>query len=165
MCFFKPTTLFADWLLDYARDRIVYDCGCGDGVLLSMLVARKCKAIGVEPFWAGRVTRSAINLPVMPVTVQRCRLLRTHRGLILIARPDHSGWCEWLCHHAHPDSEVLYIGKPENTDVDLPDWGLDVVDAPECAEEVVYRVDRINRPRYDASLDVLSEVDCLGAIA
>jgi hypothetical protein len=85
-------------------------------------------------------------------------------GLIIMARPDHGGWVEKVVRWAHRDSEILYITKPENIDVDLPGFKLKVVDAPECNCEQVFQVDRTKMPPARRHRDVsLEEIDELFA--
>lgn len=160
MVFFNATNLFVQWLKDRANGRMIFDCGSGDGDLLRKLINAKVKAVGIEPFWGDRTAFDPC-LPVIPTTVQRCSLIRSTEALIVIARPDHSGWTYWVAHNAHPQSEILYIGKPENLEVDMDGWTMEVMDSPSCEEELVYRVDRQQQPSTFNSLELC---DCLGAL-
>lgn len=145
MIFFEPTPQFVDWLVEYAAGRMIFDVGCGDGYLLRLLVGRGQKALGIEPFWYEKEGFD-IKLPVMPMAVQSCSVIRRSPGLVIIARPDHGGWVEWVPHNAHPDSEVLYISKPSNAEVDFGGYELVKLKAPRCPVEAVYRIDRTNMP-------------------
>lgn len=99
--------------------------------------------MGVEPLWGHWYHgRPGELLPVLPMRVERCGAFKNHAWLIIIARPDHGGWTEWAVSNAHPGSEILYIGKPANVPIDLPDVPVEVVGAPPCPEEQVYRVRR-----------------------
>lgn len=160
--FFDPSPSFCEWLKKYANRRFILDCGSGDGQLLRGLLAIKQPCLGIEPFWVGRSCYDP-ELPVIPTTVQRYRPLRTKNSyLIVMARPDHSGWTHWLLKHAHAKSEVLYIGKPDNLYLDVGDWPVAPLVTPACAEEQVWRVERRTPP---ADLGpVLEGVDCLGVI-
>jgi hypothetical protein len=139
--FFKPSNKFVAWLIGYAGDRIIYDCGCGDAHLLRLLLDGGAKAMGIELLWAAREGYDPM-LPVLPLGVDRCSGIREHAALIIIARPDHGGWAAGIESFAHPDSEILYISKPENVQVDFPLHDLQLVKSPACPVEKVYRVTR-----------------------
>lgn len=146
LTFFEPSDEFMVWLKRHVGDRVVYDIGSGEAHLLKLMLAAGVKAVGIEPHWDLKDAYDPL-LPVLPMHAHRCNALRTHAGVIVIARPDHSGWVDGVVRNAHPDSEVLYISKPCNVrvDLDLDDFGVEELTTPECDVERVYRV----RPRAD----------------
>jgi hypothetical protein len=160
MVFFEATAPFVRWLKKRAAGRIIFDCGSGDGDLLRKLLAVKAKAVGIEPFWADCPAFDP-RLPVMPTTVQRCSLFHYTTALVVIARPDHSGWASWVFHNARPESEILYIGKPDNLETDTDGWTTEVLDSPQCNEELVYRIDRQHKPAENM---VFNMCDCVGVL-
>lgn len=141
MVFFQPSEAFVDWLIWRARDAIIADVGCGDGQLLKALVRKGAKSYGIDPFWVHKDGFDPL-LPVFPKMAQEVELLHTHPSLIVMARPDHSGWVRDVVEVAHVQSQILYITKPENVEreVDLPKKWLTRVRAPKCQEEEVWQV-------------------------
>lgn len=141
MIFFEPTPQFITWLVKHADKRVIYDCGSGEAHLLKLLIASRQRVIGIEPYWDIKEAYDP-QLPVIPMCVQETSMLRKHTGLIVIARPDHSGWVEWIVENAHPESEILYISKPSNLEVDLPNSKYLQLKCPVCPVENVYQVQR-----------------------
>lgn len=161
MTFFEPSDAYIKWLGKYTNLRITIDCGSGDGDLVRKLLKEGVKALGIEPFWVSRACYNPM-LPVLASTVQRCKTIKDKECLILIARPDHSGWVSWVAHNAHPKSEILYISKPSNCEVDLEGWKLIQLETPPCNEEQTYRIAReCGRPIVSS---IHSLVDCLGPL-
>jgi hypothetical protein len=125
MIFFKPTKKFMVWLKKYAYNRLIIDVGCGEGYFLHCLNKAKMKAIGIEPYNTfipdpSRTHPTPIN--ILPVLAQGSPLITLkHNNLIIIARPCHNNFCYETILAKHPSSEVLYIGKKENIDLDLGD--------------------------------------------
>lgn len=150
MVFFEPSEAFVAWLAAHAAGRVVVDCGCGDGDLLRRLLARGVKAIGVDPWWALKDGFDP-RLQVLPLPAQKAGFIHSHPAVLVVARPDHGGWVDELVDHAHPGSEILYVGKPCNVREDLVDREVEeVVDAPPCLVERVYRVVRDNHGQNQA---------------
>lgn len=143
MVFFKPSDEYIDWLVARAAGRLIFDLGSGDGHLTRLLVAKKQPTCGVEPYWYGRDTYDP-RLPVIQKPVQICGLLSKFQALVVMARPDHGGWVDWVARYVHPESECLYITRTSNalTGVDLPYETLTELDTPYCTYERTYLVDR-----------------------
>lgn len=147
MVFFRPSKRFVGWLIKQADGRIIYDVGCGDAYLLRRLLERGAKALGIEPWW-DTLDGYDPRLPVLPLKAQECSALREHPGLVVFARPCHSGFVEDTVDTVHPDSEILYITVPANYDneIDLDKSTLKELPAPTCVDgEKVYRVLRNNK--------------------
>ncbi len=144
MRFFEPSEEFLDWLASYAGDRIVYDVGCGEGHIVSALHQRKVKALGIEMIPFERKLLPQLYNKVLIAEAQHCELLRKHEGLVFFARPCHSGFVEETIKVLHPQSEILYISKPENLSVDLPNYKYLKLNIETGGEEgeAVYRVNR-----------------------
>ncbi len=142
MRFFEPSDEFLDWLADYAAGRPTFDVGCGDGHVLLALQARGVRAVGIDPSWRyAEVVPTHLCNCLLIGEAERTRILKsTPNSLVLFCRPCHSGFVARTLHVLPPDSEPLYISKPSNLTLDLPDFETEVVEAPACLEEVVYRV-------------------------
>jgi hypothetical protein len=125
MIFFRPTKEFLLWLKKYTNNRLIIDVGCGEGYFLHLLNKSKIKAIGIEPYSPmipdpSRTHPTPTN--ILPVFAQGSPLITLgENNLILIARPCHSNFCYETILAKHPSSEVLYIGKKENIELDLGD--------------------------------------------
>jgi SAM-dependent methyltransferase len=125
MIFFRPNKKFMLWLKKYAKGRLILDVGCGEGYFLHLLNKAKIKAIGIEPYDPvipdpSRAHPTPTN--VIPVLAQGSPLITAGKNnLIIIARPCHSNFCYETIKAKHPSSEVLYIGKKENIELDLED--------------------------------------------
>lgn len=142
MRFFEPTQAFLGWLAAYARDRLVFDVGCGAGHITLALRDRGVRVLGIDPRFA-YVERVPLGLHncILPVEARDCRLLREAQdSLVLFCRPCHSGFVADTIDVLPRTAEVLYISKPCNVAYDLPDFKVRVVRAPECPEERVYQV-------------------------
>ncbi len=125
MIFFRPTKKFITWLKKYTNDRLIIDVGSGEGYFLHVLNENKIKAIGIEPYGPmipdpNRHHPTPTN--VLPVLAQGCTLVTLRENsLIIIARPCHNNFCYETIKAKHPSSEVLYISKKENIELDLDD--------------------------------------------
>ena len=64
---------------------------------------------------------------LLPLPISRAVCLGERQAIVVVARPDHSGWVETIPQHIHEDSEFIYIGLPENFDRDLGDWDREVL--------------------------------------
>ena len=125
MIFFRPNKKFMSWLKKYTNNRLIIDVGCGEGYFLHLLNKAKMKAIGIEPYNPlipdpSRTHPAPTN--VIPVLAQSSPLITVREdSLIIIARPCHSNFCYETIQARHPSSEVLYVGKKENIELDLGD--------------------------------------------
>jgi SAM-dependent methyltransferase len=146
--FFEPSDTFLDWLADYAGDRVVFDVGCGACHVTLALRARQVKALGIDPRydWIEDMPRELMNA-VLPFMAQECKpLLTTKNSLVLFCRPCHDGFVQDTIPMLPTTAEVLYISIPDNTALDLDGFCYtEVVEAPPCEVEKVFRVHRRNR--------------------
>ena len=123
MIFFRPNKKFMSWLKKYTNNRLIVDVGCGEGYFLHLLNKAKMKAIGIDPYTTllpdpYRTHPTPTN--ILPVHAQSSPLVTMRENsLIIIARPCHSNFCYETILAKHPSSEVLYIGKKENIELDL----------------------------------------------
>ena len=140
MTFFDPKDAFLIWLKQHAGDRPVFDVGCGNGRFLERLWTHNIKAMGIDKFAYDSDIAPDTLLRVLQQDATRCKTLQQHPGLVLFCRPNHTGWVADTVLTTHPESEVLYISKPENLPQDLPDFTVETVKAPGCRVETVYRV-------------------------
>jgi chaperonin GroEL len=115
-------------------------------------IAEGIRAMGIDARADVTVRHRATLLRTLRACAIDCSVLRTHAGLVLFCRPDHTGWVADAVRTVHPDSEVLYVSKPGNRHVDLPEYRTEVVAAPGLGVELVYRVlkpyPEFSRPNY-----------------
>lgn len=151
MVFFEPRDEFLVWLLTYAKDRVVFDVGCGTGVFLERMWQMGIKAIGVE-LYVHKIENVTTRMRVFPQDARECSALRTMPALVLFCRPSHDGWVHDTIPLLHPESEVLYISKPGNEVMDVPYdvFTRELLDPPGCEEEYVWRVSPIELRSTDA---------------
>lgn len=115
---FHPEPHFMDWLVGYAHDRFVIEVGAGMCEFTKAMHTYNIKALAVEPRPCPKVREECFSF-LMPVSVQKCKMLRDTPALVIAARPDHSGWFGGLNNLIHPNSELAYIGLPRNFNIDL----------------------------------------------
>ena len=152
MTFFRPKTEFLAWLRAYARGRPAFDVGCGNGEFLTRMWDAGIKAMGVDKY-ADEIADMRVRMRTLCQDAITCKTLKTYPGLVLFCRPNHTGWvADTIATNLHPDSEVLYISKPGNHFVDLPDFRVEELDAPGLEVEAVWKVlkpyPRFGRPNY-----------------
>lgn len=138
--FFQPDDAFLPWLKAYAGDRPVFDVGCGTGHFLKRMWAADIKAMGID-LYADQIEDREVRLRTLMGDACEVGVLRQHPGLVLFCRPNHTGWvATTVARNVHPDSEVLYISKPGNHYVDLPDFEVEELAAPGLDIELVWKV-------------------------
>ncbi|MEN6549991.1 MAG: hypothetical protein ABFE07_28440 [Armatimonadia bacterium] len=135
LIFFDPRPQFVDWLVGYARGRIVIDAGAGVGRLGAMLLERGARCLSLD--------LEERDEPESPVIMKDATTFEYSRGtLVVLARPCHGNWIYDTIVRTHEcGAEVLYVGKPENVENDLEYPGLErrLVGADAGREgEVVY---------------------------
>ena len=146
MIFFNPTDAFIDWLISYAKGRIIIDLGSGEGYLIHLLNQRKVNCIGIEPYGAliteNKASYSEYNFPtpsnIIGITAQLFLKDKKNNCLLVCARPDHSGWVSEVIKEA--TDEILYIGLKKNVTTDLGDSLFKILRTPELKEEIVLSI-------------------------
>jgi hypothetical protein len=120
MQFYKPHPWFLDRLVELAGGRLVIECGCGEGHLLKALLDLGVDAYGLELFPRGDLPISSPLMGrILPVDALECQmLLKAKDALIIVARPNHSGWFQRLLEVADPSCDILYIGLRKNVACD-----------------------------------------------
>ena len=111
--FFEPTQDFIEWI-NHQPGRII-DCGCGVGLLSSLFPD---KVFGIDLYER--------DCPLSKVYYGMCatEFPFNKNDIVLIARPDHSGWHYEVFKNALNNGlKVIYIGLPRNYDSDL--YGTD----------------------------------------
>ena len=120
----------------------VFEAGCGEtfpnaAVYEEHDVPHFGCDIRYDPF-------SALELAnrVLPVEVHRCWLVRATATLIVVCRPDHSGWVRNIAAYMHQQSVLLYVGLRRNVEIDLPGVTCEWVGGLGVGEdgEVMWRV-------------------------
>ena len=125
--FFQPDDKLVNWLAEYAKNRVIFDIGCGNGHLLEKLrdVAGYKKTIGIEPFYdmEAHLEKMQNNLNNMvKILSQKVEdkmvesIIRAGKENILLvfARPCHSDFVENALSFKNKETEALYITVPEN---------------------------------------------------
>ncbi len=141
MTFFRPESVFLHWLKEYVGARPVFDVGCGECEFLQRMWDVGIKAMGIDKYAMNYIdVPMKVLMRVLGMDATQCKVLQEHAGVVLFCRPNHTGWVADTIQLLHPDSEVLYISKPGNRHVDLPEYTTEVIEAPGCDLEVVYKV-------------------------
>lgn len=124
--FFKPDDDFIDWLIEYARERLILEVGSGSGHLLRLLQRKYKMLMGIEPYFdlaiytQTCVSRGIPLIHMYPREIENSGHLVSglgERAMIVLARPSHAGMVEATLEVAGPGQEVLYITKPENLEL------------------------------------------------
>jgi len=76
--------------------------------------------MAVEPRATLEVVRECSNF-LLPCRIEACTLVRGPGIVVVVARPDHSGWFAHLADMVSPESELIYIGLEKNLDLDIPE--------------------------------------------
>jgi len=139
---FKPAGGFLDWFLYTFQNDMIFEVGAGQCEFAAFLYTRGMKVLAIEPRPNDKVVRQCASF-LLPIAMQKATVLRDCPAVVVVARPDHSGWVEKLLDIVHPQSRIVYIGLPENVDRDLPGRQLSklYVNAGED-DEIVYEVIR-----------------------
>lgn len=140
MVFFRPDDSFLPWLKAYAAGRPVFDVGCGTGHFLERMWSVDIRAMGIDKYADISIEKMTTRMRTLTADATTCPTLTKFSGLVLFCRPNHTGWVADTIPRLHPDSEALYISKPGNHYVDLPDYKVEELVAPGLSSERVYRV-------------------------
>jgi hypothetical protein len=155
MRFFEPTAQYIMWIKKYAAGRPVVELGCGDGYFTSKMREACVKAMGIDPYKEGEFLD---HTSFMPVRASQCRIVTDHPCLLIAARPDHSGWVTNVPFQMHEDSELLYIGLPENVDNDLVgELSFEEVEAPNIEGHVTLSIKK--HEGHPPNFDPFAEID------
>jgi len=117
---FEPTDAFLDWFVDHVAGRFTIEVGAGQCKFSKALIHRGVKVMAVEPRPTPEVSKECSNF-LLPLQVSRAHLVRSPGIVVVVARPDHSGWFSELVHMVSPESELIYIGLEKNFDLDIPE--------------------------------------------
>lgn len=123
---FEPTPEFMEWWAKYVGDQFVFELGAGMCDFTKLMHDGGLKVLAIEPRANDAVRRECISC-LLPLPIGRAKVLSETPAVVVVARPDHSGWVETIPDHIHDDSEFIYIGLPENFDRDLGDWDREVL--------------------------------------
>ena len=116
---FEPPASFLDWFAGYVGGRLTIEVGAGQCEFSKALYRRGVKVMAVEPRPSPEVARECSNF-LLPMPVERVEAVRNHGIVVVVARPDHSGWFAELADMVSPESELIYIGLEENLALDIP---------------------------------------------
>ena len=115
---FYPTEAFLEWWVVYVNDRLVFEMGAGMCKFTRHMHQYGIKALAIEPRATDEVRLAGYSF-LLPLSVQRARVLQDTPGLAVAARPDHSEWIFELPNILHRDTEFVYIGLEDNFARDL----------------------------------------------
>lgn len=119
--FFKPNNKFIKWLTNYAKNRLIFEAGCGTDPYLLKKLTNKTPAIGCDPHY--NYQHRTTGLQVIPMEINDCKpiieKIQTKTNILFItARPNHSGWLTDIPKLMKPGDEWLYIGLKRNIEND-----------------------------------------------
>lgn len=121
MKFFEPDEDFLIWIKNYAKDRLIIDCGAGQGHIARELYKLGHKKIVAFEYIGDHMNFQKENLKqglgMIQYLVDDCtksNITSLPNILLLFCRPCHSNFVEKTIQHMDHTSEVLYITKPDN---------------------------------------------------
>jgi hypothetical protein len=100
--------------------RVTIEVGAGQCEFSKALSQLDVKIMAVEPRAAPEVAAACSNF-LLPMQVERVAAVRKPGIVVVVARPDHSGWFAELAAMVSPESELIYIGLEKNLDLDIPE--------------------------------------------
>lgn len=118
--FFEPDPTFLKWIKDYAKGRLIIDCGAGVGHITRELFKLGAKVVAFEKsgdYAAFQEENLKQRLGMIQYIIADCstsKITAMPNVLLLFCRPCHSDFVERTIQHMHPSSEALYITKPSN---------------------------------------------------
>jgi len=127
--FFEPDVDFLKWIKDYAKGRLIVDCGAGEGHITRELFKLGAKVVAFEPngdymkFQEENIKQRLGMIQYIMADCTTSKITSMPNLLLLFARPCHSNFVEQTIKHMHPSSEVMYITKPDNWE-DYDDLGV-----------------------------------------
>src|ERR1035438_8800581 len=111
--FFRPRLGFIDWLASYAGQRLIVDCGAGQGYFAKKLLDRGLNVLALDLNYRSKTYTQVVECDCTSFQFPR-------NSLPILARPCHGQWVMDTVEQALSDwgsrrcSAVLYISKPEN---------------------------------------------------
>lgn len=138
---FHPTEQFLQWWKDYCGDNLVFELGAGRCAFAKAATDLGVKTIAIEPRVSDDVLMAFHNF-VLPLPFERANFLSEKPSIVVVARPDHSGWVQTIPDYIHPESQLIYIGLSQNFNLDF-DWNFKVLynNAGHDGEKVILKVD------------------------
>lgn len=134
---FYANDAFLDWWVSYVGDKMVFEVGAGCCDFAKAMIDRKIKVMAIEPRPNPDIARECASF-LLPLSVYRIPLMATYPGIVVVARPDHSGWVYSIPSLIHPDSLFIYIGLEKNFHIDLDsDYQILYSDAGDDGEKVL----------------------------
>lgn len=118
---FEPTPDFMVWWVKYVGDQFVFELGAGMCNFTKLMHTSGLKVLAIEPRANDAVRQECISC-LLPLPIGRATVLGQTPAIVVVARPDHTGWVETIPSLLHIGSEFIYIGLPENFDQDLGYW-------------------------------------------
>jgi hypothetical protein len=115
---FEPNSDFLDWFVGYVGGRLTIEVGAGQCEFSKALIRLGVKVMAVEPRPSPEVSKECATF-LLPLSVARVDAVRNPGIVVVVARPDHSGWAYDLADMVSPESELIYIGLEENFDLDI----------------------------------------------
>lgn len=118
--FFEPDQQLVKSLAEYIGSRNLIEIGCRNGDLLKSLHVLGCKCTGVDPYTDNSIivmNDGIIN--ILPFKIEdHPNIIENLQGIILIARPCHSGFVQFCLENKNENTELIYIGLEMNFEAD-----------------------------------------------
>lgn len=123
MRFFKPTPHFWDFA-DRFRGRSVIEIGCGDGDLVREMEMDGHRIMGVDPRFSllDETIPADLSNRILPLGIEDAPELLASDSILLICRPCHTGFPEYVRANMSDHSALFYIGLNKNLDRDLGEF-------------------------------------------
>ncbi len=117
---FEPNDAFLDWFAGHVGGRFTIEVGAGQCEFSKALNQLGVKVLAVEPRPSLEVAKECVTF-LVPMQVSRIALVQNPGIVVVVARPDHSGWFAELACMVSFESELIYIGLEKNFDLDIPE--------------------------------------------
>jgi hypothetical protein len=117
---FEPTHHFLYWFRGHVNGRFTIEVGAGQCEFSKALIQLGVKVMAVEPRPSPEVSAECSNF-LLPLPIGQAAAVRNPGIVVVVARPDHSGWFAELADMVSPESELIYIGLEKNFDLDIPE--------------------------------------------
>ena len=118
LAFFEPTPEFIAWIKNFAKDRLIVDCGCGNGNLTFKLIDMDLQAIGIDAWPDERIDKHPHRSSIMKFDATKFEY--PMGCLPIMARPNRGTWIHLAMRRALETTDCfIYIGLEKHIDKDI----------------------------------------------